>query len=277
MWRTGDLSLAYLTVDGATPAEHVLAAAGAGYASAGVRILPPIHLSAANAVVGNPKAVGELALTLAQSGVRPLDAEVVSLTPEIDRAALAAFVDTAAVLRFRFVQTVVDDTDASRAAENLASLSELAADAGIGVALEFMAFRPLSSFDAALDLIESTGMENIGLVVDALHFARTGTPYRRLADLAPERIALAQLCDAPQSAPPFDELAAEAREGRLHPGEGGLDLGTLLDVLPDGTPLSIEVPHPGFAGRSYAERAAESLDKVRAFLENRSGSTHNDG
>ncbi len=50
MWRQGTFSLAYLTVNGADPLEHIAAAAEAGYQAAGLRILQPRHL--ADAPVG---------------------------------------------------------------------------------------------------------------------------------------------------------------------------------------------------------------------------------
>ena len=269
MWRNGELSLAYLTVDGASPEQHVEAAAAAGYSLAGVRILPPIHLDAANALVGNPAGTKRLATRVRDCGVGLLDAEVLSLTSTTDTDAIAGFVDTAAELGFRFVQTVVDDDDLAAAAGKLAELARRAEPAGIGVALEFMAFRPLNSLDAALELIETTGASNIGLVIDALHFARTGTPFAAIGELRADRIALAQLCDAPRQSPAAEDLATEARGARLHPGEGGLDLTAFLDALPDGTPLSLEVPHPGFPALDYPARAREALAAARDFLARR--------
>ena len=70
-------------------------------------------------------------------------------------------------------------------------------------------------------------------------------------------------------APDFADLAAEARERRLHPGEGGLWLHALLDAAPDGVPLSLEVPHASFASRPYAERARLSMQALRRFLDER--------
>ena len=57
MWRSGELSLAFLTVDGASAAEHVEVAGLAGFSAAGLRIQPPVHLPASQSVVNRPEQV----------------------------------------------------------------------------------------------------------------------------------------------------------------------------------------------------------------------------
>lgn len=269
MWRSGELSLAYLTVDGASPLEHIEAAAAAGFSAAGVRILPPIHLSRVGCVVGNPDLVRSVRKACQQSGIRLLDAEVASLTASIAEKEISSIAATAGELGFRFLQTVIDDEDMSRAAANLAKLAAAATDAGTRVALEFMAFRPLQDLESALALIDRSGADNVGVVIDALHLARAAGSPEVVAAIPAERIAMAQLCDAPLASPAFDELAAEARNRRLHPGEGELWLNELLDALPDGLPISVEVPHSRSEGLSFVERAQNSKYALDQFLQAR--------
>lgn len=255
MWSNGELSLAYLTVNGASPLEHVEAAAAAGYVAAGLRILPPSHLPESRAIVGDTAASKALRQRCEALGVTPLDAEVMSICSTTRDDELNAMVATASDLQFRFVQTVVEDSNANRAAHNLARLAELAAQAGMGVALEFMAFRALNTLDSAVAMIERTGANNIGLIIDALHLARSGGSPRDVAAIDDHKIALAQFCDAPLASPPNEALADEARWRRLQPGEGELWLDELLDVLPDGVPISLEVPNETLDKHNYADRA----------------------
>ena len=215
MWTSGELSLAYLTVDGATPAEHVEAAAAAGFAAAGLRILPPTHLKTQARVVGDAGAVGDLAAACRQIGIRPLDAEVMSLTAETGSGEMTAMAETAAGLGFRYVQTVVEDPDLDRAADNVARLAEIAGNAGTAIAIEFMAFRPLSTLDDALTLMQRADEDNVGLLIDALHLDRSGGTIDDVAALPPGSVAIVQLCDAPEARPRFDDLASEARERRI--------------------------------------------------------------
>ena len=269
MWHDGEVSLAYLTVDGASPVEHVEAAAASGFRSAGLRIKPPTHLPGESAIVGRPEEIRRLQRVCRSLDVKPLDAEVMSLAARTSRDEVAAMVAAAEALGFRYVQTVVEDTDLSRAADKLAMLADEAGQAGLGVALEFMAFRPLSNLDAALALIEQSGSGNTAVLVDALHLTRSGGTPEAVAALSAGRIAVAQLCDAASEAPSGEELAKEARCGRLHPGEGALPLDELLDVLPDRLPLSLEVPHPSFGGMPFGERAQTAGTALADFLRKR--------
>lgn len=266
MWRKGPLSLAYLTVNGADPLQHIQAAAAAGYQAAGLRILPPLHLRDMPAVVGNAPLIRYIKQTCAQTGISLLDAEVASLTATTSRDELAAMVDTAAELGFKFIQTVSEDPDEARASDQLGALADLADDAGLRVALEFMRFRDVATLQQALRLIEITGRDNVGVLVDVLHLTRSGGSAADVALIPPKLIALAQLCDAPTLAPGLDGLPAEARNARLHPGAGELPLGDFLDALPTKLPLSVEVPNAAYESWSYLERARRAMAATSQLL-----------
>ena len=275
MWRKGILSLAYLTVDGADPLKHIKAAAASGYQAAGLRILQPRHLQDLPAVVGNAPLIRAIRQACTHSGVSLLDAEVASLTQTTTRSELSAMVDAAAELRFEFIQTVSEDSDEQRASDNLAMLADLAGEAGLSIALEFMRFRQLATLQQAVHLIEMTGSSNVGLVIDALHLARSGGTAADLALVPPHLIAIAQLCDAPAVAPALEELPAEARHGRLYPGAGALPLSDLLDALPDGLPLSIEVPNADYERWNYQERARRAIAATSQLLAQRAATFTN--
>lgn len=79
-----------------------------------------------------------------------------------------------------------------------------------------------------------------------------------------------QLCDAPAQAPPADALVVEARTRRLLPGEGELALDALLDALPDGIALGIEVPLAGQRpDLDPGARLALLVKSTREFLQRR--------
>lgn len=266
MWRQGSLSLAYLTVNGADPLQHIAAAAVTGYQAAGLRILPPRHLSRAPAVVGDAPMIRAIKRLCADTGIALLDAEVASIAPTSTRAEFEAMVGTAAELGFQFIQTVVEDPDEARAADRLGELADLAAAADMRVALEFMRFRDVANLQQAMRLIDTTGRDNIQVLIDALHLDRSGGSADDVSKIPSNRVAIAQLCDAPAAGPAFDGLAAEARSGRLYPGDGQLPLSELLNALPDGVPLSIEVPNASHEALDYVERARRAIDATRALL-----------
>ena len=80
-----------------------------------------------------------------------------------------------------------------------------------------------------------------------------------IAAVEPDRLAYAQLCDAPIVAP--DDAYADALDGRSTLGDGGLPIRELVEVLPAHTALSMEI-------RSAALRSAfrDASDRARHVL-----------
>jgi sugar phosphate isomerase/epimerase len=265
VWRTGPLSLAYLTVEGADPVQHIEAASAAGFAAAGLRIQSPSHLSGVQGVVGNPALIRDIRRVLAATGVRAMDAEVATLSAEAKD--YRPMVETAAELGFQFIQVVGEDPDLDRATDRLAAFAELAATFQLRLALEFMRFRSVGTLDAAVAMINRANKPNVCVLLDALHLARSGDNPTAIRAVPARLIAIAQLCDGHAQAPPLGELASEARTNRLFPGEGALPLAAFLDALPPDIPLSIEVPHQSRAGLTARERAQRTATATRRFLD----------
>jgi sugar phosphate isomerase/epimerase len=105
-------------------------------------------------------------------------------------------------------------------------------------------------------------MKNSALLVDSIHFFRADNAFADL-EAAPARYL--QFCDAHPGRPTeVQELMRQARGDRLFPGEGTLDLRGLMRALPEGLPISLEVPHAG--GLDPLERARRALSATRKFL-----------
>jgi sugar phosphate isomerase/epimerase len=75
-----------------------------------------------------------------------------------------------------------------------------------------------------------------------------------------------QLCDARAEIPPLQDMLQEARHDRLYPGEGELWLDDILDAMPLGIPISIEVPRIIHANCSVRDRAKLAGDALRLYL-----------
>ena len=77
-----------------------------------------------------------------------------------------------------------------------------------------------------------------------------------------------QLCDVPAQVPEdMNDILLEARAARLYPGQGELDLLSLLRIMPAHLPLSIEVPTLAWAnGVPAVERARQALSATQALL-----------
>jgi sugar phosphate isomerase/epimerase len=260
------LSLAYLTVDGAAPVEQIEAAAAAGFDAAGLRIQAPRQVAMPHVVIGNRPLIREIKSARERTGVHVLDIEVFTLSADATIEAFLPALETSAEIGASYVQAVSEDPDRQRAVDGFAALCDAAAGFGLRVALEFMRFRHLQTIEAASALVAAAGRSNAGVLVDALHLSRSGGSPAAVAALPPERIAYLQLCDAPAEAPPFEELVREARNDRLHPGEGALWLDELLDALPANVAISVEVPRSLDARRSAKERAMLAGNAARVYL-----------
>jgi sugar phosphate isomerase/epimerase len=97
------------------------------------------------------------------------------------------------------------------------------------VALEFLPFGAVPSLSAALSVIEQVGEDNLGLVFDSWHFARSDSDYELLAQVPGELIHFIQFNDAPVDAPA--DLVTETMTARVRPGEGMLDWPRLIALL----------------------------------------------
>ena len=97
------------------------------------------------------------------------------------------------------------------------------------VALEFLPFGALPDLAAALGALEAVDEDNLGLVLDTWHFARSGSDYALLEQVPGDRIHFVQLNDAP--AEPAADLLEETMTARLRPGEGMLDWPRLVGML----------------------------------------------
>jgi sugar phosphate isomerase/epimerase len=260
------LSLAYITLGGAGPVEQLEAAAASGFDAAGLRIVPLSHLNIDYGVIGNRRRIREINRAREQTGVAVFDIEVFTLGEKTDVSTLMAALETSAELGASFVQAVSEDPDAGRAATTFAALCDAAVGFGLRVSLEFMRFRNLRTIEDTVALLEAAGRPNSGVLVDALHLARSGGSPAAVAAIPRDRIAYMQLCDAPVQSPALEDLAHEARNERRMPGEGGLPLDELFDALPDNVAISVEVPRSIDTGRSAKERAALAGNAARAYL-----------
>jgi sugar phosphate isomerase/epimerase len=123
--------------------------------------------------------------------------------------------------------------------------------------------------DAARLALES-GRPNAGVMIDTLHFSRSGCDPVRITELPPALFHFIQIADAPALAPTTVEgLIHTAREARLMPGEGGLDLSAILRALPADLPISIEIPNAALAAQiPDLQRVRAALDATRVLLQN---------
>jgi sugar phosphate isomerase/epimerase len=240
------IGLAHFSVIEVPPLEMVSLAASIGYASIGLRLHPAFPGAPYYELAAGTEVSREMRRRLEDEGIEVYDIEFVTVGPEFSASSLSSVLDAGCALGAKRLSVCIDDPDHSRAVASFASLCDRAAEFAMTVDLEWMPWRAVANCDDALILLESADKSNSGLLVDALHLARTGGKPSDLRDARPGLICSAQLCDAVATRPAsIDGLVREARSGRLPPGHGTLPLRELLGELPPGTNVSVEVPKSG--------------------------------
>jgi len=254
--RPRELSLAALGFLELAPPELIDVAAASGFSSVSLRTWAAVPGGPEYPLLEGSSAGRETRARMDATGVGILQIELVALARGVAIDRYLPSLEGGAALGAERVVACGDDDDPAVLADRLATLCDVAADLGMSVDVEFMPFRPLATFQQALDLVDRVGRPNAHVMVDALHLYRSGGAAAAVAAAPSRRIGVCQLCDAPRVAPPYEQLASEARERRLPPGSGELPLGDLVAALPVDTPLAAEVPNERlFAGLPPVERA----------------------
>ncbi|MFO1072858.1 MAG: TIM barrel protein [Geminicoccaceae bacterium] len=254
------VSLAHLTVVELAPPAMIEVAARTGYDLVGLRLIRVTDTSPGYPLMDDPAQLRATRAALAATGVGVLDIEFVKITPELDVASLEPFLAAGAELGARQVITAPYDPDLGRLADRLAALAALAAPYGLGTVLEFFPWTVVPDLATAVMTVAATGREDVGILVDALHFDRSRSSLDQLASLPPQRLPFFHLCDAPvQASYTTEELLHAGRAERRPPGEGGIDLKAILDRLPRDIAVALEVPMTAMTAAEGPEAVARRV------------------
>ena len=237
------LSLAHLTALSLAPPDLVRVAAETGYQAVGLRLIAVTPDTASYPLHNDRPMLRETRRALAETGIKVLDLEILRLEPSLDLANFAAALEVGAELGASQALLAAYDPDEGRLCDNLARVAEIARPLGICVNLEFFPWTAVANLADAARVIDASGAENAGVLVDALHLARSTTTLADLKSQPAGRFRYLHLCDAQAEHPgSLEGLLKAAREERLPPGEGGLDLRGFLDAMPNDIPIALEIP-----------------------------------
>jgi hypothetical protein len=116
--------------------------------------------------------------------------------------------------------------------------------------------------------VTSSRCTNVAICIDPLNFARAGDTAAALRQVDPRLLPYAQLTDGilgPNEPNP-------ALLGRMGPnqrsalGQGNIPLRDILDALPPGVPLSIELPPPNGSRPDARQWVIHVRDEARSYL-----------
>ncbi|MEV6304536.1 TIM barrel protein [Actinoplanes sp. NPDC051861] len=267
--RVHDYSLAHLTALSLSPPELVEAAAEAGYRYVGVRLTKVTPQEPHYPLATDPALMRTTKVRLAATGVEVLDIELARIGPGENPRDFQRFLEAGAELGARHVITQLPDPDRSRKVDRFAELCEMARPLGLTVDLEFPSWTETPDLTEATRVLRAAGQPNGGMLIDLLHFARSGSSVADLRELPAEWFHFAHVCDAPAGVPPTnEELIHTARFERLYPGEGGIDVDGILAALPAGIPYALEIPRAQLSAQIGAkEHARLAISAARRRLD----------
>ncbi|MEO1064322.1 MAG: TIM barrel protein [Actinomycetota bacterium] len=237
----------------ADPVSFVTSAADAGWAAAGVWHDPDSWTPATTAAVRR---------RLDDTGLQPLDVEVIRLGPDGDTG--DAVVDIAAALGARNVLAISSFDDAGRTADRLGELCRRARPSGVRVCLEFMRFTAVRTLADALDVVGRVAEPDVGILVDQLHVHRSGTTFPEIRAADPALFPYVQWCDGPAEPAGWStrEIVTDALDARAAPGDGELPVHEFAALFDDAVPFSLEV-----RSRALREGWPDPTDRARVLLQ----------
>ncbi len=150
--------------------------------------------------------------------------------------------------------------DAGRAAADLAALAERAADRGIAIGYEALAWaRHVRDYPDAWAIVHAADHEHLGIVLDTFHIFSRGNSLATLDEIPAGKIALVQLADAPDVSM---DLLQHSRHHRCFPGQGDYPLPEFMRRLRatgyDGT-VSHEIFSDEFRSGSPGQVAVDGM------------------
>jgi len=262
-------SLAHLTVLGCAPPEMTYIAARAGYDFVSFRLIPMgVAGEATFDLFNNKETLRQTKAALSSTGLRLHDIEVARIADGLDPKKFLPAMELAAELGARRVITNNWTTDRSFAIDCYGQLCDLAKPLGLTMDLEFVTFASGSKTLAdAMAFLRDAKRTNCGILVDTLHFSRSRVTLAELDAIPREWIHFVHICDAPAEIPTTNEgLIHTARDERLYPGEGAIDIAAVVNRLPQ-VPYSIEIAHLARVKEmGYAEHAFRCIEAARKYL-----------
>jgi sugar phosphate isomerase/epimerase len=193
----------------------------------------------------------------------------VHIPPEVDaldvfrfaEREIFAMADAVGARSLNAVDVFGGNWSVDEAAEAFAGLCARAAEHGLLVHVEWLAWSRIPDLTTALRIVELADAPNGGLNVDAWHVTRAGTTVDELRRVPGSRVLAVQLDDGP--ADPEPDLMHATLHDRLLPGDGEFDLAGIVrslaeigSVAPVGVEVFSDELHALGADKAAAQAAA---------------------
>ena len=208
----------------------------------------------------------EMAAAMRDRGVSVSLFEGFGIQPGRDVRDYAADLDRLRELGGTRINAVSIDRDQARTLDQFALLAEICEARGIELTTE-VGPGTTAGLASALAAVRHVGRPGFKLLIDTMHWARSGLGAADIAALDPGIIGYVQLCDAPLVSRHARYLDEALHERRV-PGTGELPLLDLLATLPRDLVLGLEVPQRSLAeaGVGPRQRVGKCVEATRRLL-----------
>ena len=262
-------SLAYLTIPGTDPVKQIDIAAKAGYDYVGLRPIP-MHLPNEPLFQfdKDKDLFRKIEEALKNNDIGLLDIELARVRKDLKVEDYESAFSAGAELGATDVISSVWTDKKDYYYNEFSKICDLAAKYNLRVNLEFVTFSGVATLKDAVDLLDKVQRPNAYLLIDTLHAHRSRVSPEDLGEIEQSKFGLIHLCDGPKPIPDLDnpEMIGVAREGRLYPGDGGIDLKGMLKMMP-ANPISIELPNSiEMKKRGALGHARQCLVKAKQYL-----------
>lgn len=268
-------SLAYLTIPGTDPVSQIRIAKEAGYDSVSLRTIP-MHLPGEPEFLPDkdPALFEAIKKALKEYDMPLMDIELARVRKDLDINEYRSAFATAAELGATDVLGSIWTRDRAWYTDIAGKVADMAKEYGLCYNIEFLPWAGVRSLQEDITLIDDLGRDNVFVMVDTLHAGRAGVTADELARTPAKYFRFIHLCDGPAGPdgdPVLDNIKDElmlftAREGRLYPGEGVMDIAGMIKAMPE-IPLSIELPNlKEMSVRGAAGHAARCLETAKAYF-----------
>jgi sugar phosphate isomerase/epimerase len=264
------LSTEFISVFGLPPVEfvHLAADLGCRYISTALRARRLESLGYPEfSLKDDVRLRQNLLAAMADRGIGISLGEGMVIKARSDASDLAGDLDVMAELGAAQVNTLSFDPDRNRTFDQLATLTEMAAERGIGTTIEMAPGLTIGDLSTVMAALEHVGRPDLRLTVDTMHWARTGYGAAELRQLEPEKIGYVQLSDTTLK-PRMKSYMEEAIYERMAPGDGELPLAEILGAAPRDVVVGLEIPMRGLAesGVGPMERLRPCVAAARELL-----------
>lgn len=268
-------SLAYLTIPGTNPMDQIRIAKEAGYDYVSLRTIP-MHLPGEPEFLldKDPALFEATRKALKEYDMPLMDIELARVRPDLDIDEYEPAFEKAAELGGTDVLGSIWTRDKAYYVEKVGRIAEMAKKYGLCYNVEFLPWAGVRNLQEDITLVDTVGADNLYIMVDTLHAGRAGVTAAELKRTDPKYFRFIHLCDGPAGPdgdPVLDNIKDElmlftAREGRLYPGEGVMDIAGMVKAMPD-LPLSIELPNlKRIEELGAAGHAQRCLDTAKAYF-----------